>query len=189
MWLHFQIYPNYRKKKKFGEVQQPGDVGLSPELCYLFSLIPDGLVGLAFNIFIHVLQRQEQRGWIKGLVMVWGEERDGESVREREYHLFLSLSRISVVTKLKLNPLKSKTIWPGSYFRPGLEVRLRLQRFSLVVLKILNAIPLPVITKKYYPRQEDILPKDFGRVCITKHFICTNFAPILSYNHSHTFFN
>lgn len=83
VWLHFQIYPNYRKKKKFGEVQQPGDVGLSPELCYLFSLIPDGLVGLAFNIFIHVLQRQEQRGWIKGLVMVWGEERDGESVRER----------------------------------------------------------------------------------------------------------
>lgn len=75
--------------------------------------------------------------------------------------MFLSLSRISVVTKLKLNPLKSKTIWPGSYFRPGLEVRLRLHRFSLVVLKILNAIPLPVITKNYYPRQEDILPKDF----------------------------
>lgn len=79
-----------------------------------------------------------------------------------------------MVTKLKLNPPKSKTIWPGSYFRPGLEVRLRLQRFSLVVLKILNAIPLPVIRKNYNPRQEDILPKDFGRVCITNHPICTN---------------
>lgn len=90
--------------------------------------------------------------------------------------MFLSLSRISVVTKLKLNPLKSKTIWPRSYFRPGLEVRLRLQRFSLVVLKILNAIPLPVITKKYYPRQEDLLPKDFGRVCITKHFFLHQFC-------------
>lgn len=89
--------------------------------------------------------------------------------------MFLSLSRISVVTKLKQNPLKSKTIWPGCYFRPGLQVRLRLQRFSLVVLKILNAIPLPVITKNYNPRQEDILPK------ILAEFASPNilFAPIL----------
>lgn len=60
---------------------------LNYAICFF---IPDGLVGLAFNIFIHVLQRQEERGWIKVHVMVWGEEKYRGSVRETNSISFIS---------------------------------------------------------------------------------------------------